>query len=221
MYILIDDRALVANGFMAGFEREGVSLTGFVPGEFCDWVEGAARQDLQAVEAFLIGDCGSRQGLPRFIREHSRAPLIAMNETPSLENTLEWFAAGVDDVVRKPVAIRELLARVEAIRRRVEAAQGHANIGPLRVFFDGRDPELEGNKIEFPRRERRILEYLVTNRGKRVTKSQLFNAVYGLFDDHVQESVIESHVSKLRKKLVACLGEDPIDSKRFLGYCLM
>ena len=131
------------------------------------------------------------------------------------------LAAGVDDVVRKPVAIRELLARVEAIRRRVEAAQGHANIGPLRVFFDGRDPELEGNKIEFPRRERRILEYLVTNRGKRVTKSQLFNAVYGLFDDHVQESVIESHVSKLRKKLVACLGEDPIDSKRFLGYCLM
>ena len=72
MYILIDDRALVANGFMAGFEREGVSLTGFVPGEFCDWVEGAGREDLQAVEAFLIGDCGSRQGLPRFIREYSR-----------------------------------------------------------------------------------------------------------------------------------------------------
>ena len=220
MYVLIDDRVIVANGFASGFEREGISLTGMQPGEFKDWVGTAGRQDLQAVEAFLIGDCASKQALPKLIREHSRAPLIAMNDTPSLDHTLELFAAGVDDVVRKPVAIRELLARVEAIRRRVEAAQGHANVGALRVFFDGRDPELDGKPFELPRRERRILEYLVSNRGKRVTKAQLFNAIYGIFDDEVQECVVESHVSKLRKKLVHCLGFDPIDSKRYLGYCL-
>ena len=220
MYVLIDDRVIVANGFESGFEREGISLTGMQPGEFREWMGSASDQDLRSVEAFLIGDCSSRKALPRIIREHSRAPLIAMNDTPSLENTLDLFAAGVDDVVRKPVAIRELLARVEAIRRRVESAQDHAEIGALRVYFDGRDPEIDGEAFELPRRERRILEYLVSNRGKRVSKAQLFNAIYGLFDDDVQECVVESHVSKLRKKLVQRLGHDPIDSKRYLGYCL-
>ena len=71
-----------------------------------------------------------------------------------------------------------------------------------------------------PRRECRILEYLVRNRGRRVTKTQIFNAVYGLFDENVDENVVESHISKLRKKLKHRLGYDPIDSKRYLGYCI-
>jgi DNA-binding response OmpR family regulator len=88
------------------------------------------------------------------------------------------------------------------------------------VFFDGRDPDIMGEALELPRRERRMLEYLVQHRGKRVTKSQIFNAVYGIFDEDVEEAVVESHMSKLRKKLRARLGYDPIDSKRYLGYCL-
>ena len=88
------------------------------------------------------------------------------------------------------------------------------------VFFDGRDPEIGGVALELPRRERRILEYLIANKGRRVTKTQIFNAIYGIFDENVEENVVESHVSKLRKKLRARLGYDPIDSKRFLGYCI-
>jgi DNA-binding response OmpR family regulator len=90
----------------------------------------------------------------------------------------------------------------------------------MRVYFDGRDPEVKGAALLLPRRERRILEYLVMNQSKRVTKSQIFNAIYGLFDEEVEEDVVESHISKLRKKLRHRLGYDPIDSKRYLGYCL-
>jgi DNA-binding response OmpR family regulator len=88
------------------------------------------------------------------------------------------------------------------------------------VFFNGSDPIVNGAPLSLPRRERRILEYLVINRGRRLTKAQIFNAVYGLFDDEVEENVIESHISKLRKKLRAQLGYDPIESQRFLGYML-
>ena len=94
----------------------------------------------------------------------------------------------------------------------------------MRIFMDGRDPEIDGQPLPLPRRERRILEYLASNRGRRVTKTQVFNAIYGIFDDEVEENVVESHISKLRKKLRERLGFDPIDSKRFLGYrldCLM
>lgn len=52
--------------------------------------------------------------------------------------------------------------------------------------------------LPLPRRERRILEYLVSNRGCRISKAQIFNYVYGLFSEDIDENVIDSHVSKLR-----------------------
>jgi len=143
-----------------------------------------------------------------------------MNESQCLEQTLLLFAAGVDDVVRKPIHVREILARVGAIRRRTESKPDHLILGEMRVYFDGRDPEVKGQVLALPRRERRILEYLVNNRGRRVSKSQIFNSIYGIFDDNVEENVVESHISKLRKKLRYLLGYDPIDSKRYLGYRL-
>jgi DNA-binding response OmpR family regulator len=90
----------------------------------------------------------------------------------------------------------------------------------IRVFLDGRDPEVAGRTLILPRRELRILEHLVGHQGKWLTKTQLFNAIYGLFDASFDENVIESHVSKLRKKLRDHLGFDPIESKRYMGYRL-
>ena len=221
MFVIVDEREIVTSGYTSRFKREGVSSTGFCPDEFREWVGSVAEPDLGAIEAFLLGDCKARETYPRMIRERSRAPVIAMNELHSLEQTLDLFAAGVDDVVRKPVHVREILARVGAIQRRAAPVKEQAAIvGEMKIFFDGRDPEIKGDTFPLPRRERRILEHLVVNRGKRVTKAQIFNAIYGLFDEHVEENVVESHMSKLRKKLRRKLGYDPIDSKRYLGYCL-
>lgn len=220
MFVIVDDREIVKTGYATSFDREGVASTGLRPDEFEEWVSGANKPDLQAVEAFLIGDCSNREAFPRLIRERCVAPVIALNDSPSLEQTLELFAAGMDDVVRKPVHVREIMARVGAIRRRKETSPEYKIVGEMRVYFDGRDPEVGGTALPLPRRERRILEYLVQNQSKRVTKTQIFNAIYGLFDDEVEEDVVESHISKLRKKLRHRLGYDPIDSKRYLGYCL-
>jgi two-component system, OmpR family, flagellar system response regulator FtcR len=221
MYIIVDERDLVTTGYASRFGQEGIASTGFRSGPFRDWVATAVEGDVQAIEAFLIGECPEREEIPRLIRRRSQAPVIAMNDAPSLEQTLGLFSAGVDDVVRKPVHVRELLARVHAIRRRAEARQEGATVGGIQVFFNGADPIVNGEVLTLPRRERRILEYLLINRGRRLTKAQIFNAVYGLFDDDVEENVIESHISKLRKKLRARLGYDPIDSQRFLGYLLV
>ncbi|WP_442754619.1 response regulator transcription factor [Methylocystis sp. JAN1] len=221
MFIIVDERDLVTNGYACRFGQEGIASTGFRPGQFRDWVASAGEGDVQAVEAFLIGECPEREEFPRIIRRRSPAPVIAMNDGPSLEQTLGLFSAGVDDVVRKPVHVREILARVHAIRRRAESRPDCATVGGIQVFFNGADPIVNGETLSLPRRERRILEYLLVNRGRRLTKAQIFNAVYGLFDDDVEENVIESHISKLRKKLRARLGYDPIDSQRFLGYLLV
>lgn len=221
MIVVVDERELVTAGFNSLFDREGVACTGFAPDDFDEWVTSAREDDLRSVSAFLIGDCREGSVSPRQIRGRTGAPVIALSEHNSLENTLKLFESGVDDVVRKPVHIREILARIGAIRRRAETEPDYTEVGRMRIFMDGRDPEIDGQPLPLPRRERRILEYLAANSGRRVTKSQVFNAIYGIFDDEVEENVVESHISKLRKKLRERLGHDPIESKRFLGYRLV
>ncbi|RIY01887.1 DNA-binding response regulator [Aureimonas flava] len=219
MIVVVDNRELVTNGYKSLFGTEGVSSAGFGVDEFRDWVETASDNDLSAVEAFLLGDFPERGAFTRLVRSRSTAPMIALAEAKALNSTLDLFAAGIDDVVAKPVHVKEILARVGAIRRReVAVDRAKTVVDEICVFADGRDAEVAGQPMVLPRRERRILEYLVANKGRRVSKQQLFSAIYGIFDENVEENVIESHISKLRKKLKMRLGYDPVSSKRYLGY---
>lgn len=221
MYIVVDDRQMVTSGYVASFEREGVSSLGLYADEFSEWLEAASESDLEAVQGFLLGTFEERVSCAGSIRRHSKAPIIALSDVRSLEETLELFTAKFDDVVRKPVHVREILARSEAIWRRVNEDLGKKNQSGndrLKVFFDGRDPEVDGAPLALPRRERHILEYLVRKKGHRLTKKQIFNAVYGIYSEEVEDSVVEGHISKLRKKLRQRLGYDPIDAKRYIGY---
>ena len=135
MYIIVDDRDIVTGGYASSFDREGVTTTGIDPGEFGDWLSKASESDVEAVEAFLIGECSGRDQLPRLIRERSKAPVICLRERPSLDDTLGLFAAGVDDVLRKPVHVREILARVGAIARRSLPETRDVSIGDLTRLF--------------------------------------------------------------------------------------
>lgn len=221
MIVIVDERSSVTEGYVSWFDREGVSATGFSSEEFSSWIKSLSDPDLRAIEAFLLGDCPERNAIARLVRGRSRAAVIAMNDSKSLEETLELFSSGVDDVVRKPVHVREILARIKAIKGRFQSDDQCVMVGEIRVFPDGRDPVVGGEVMSLPRRERRILEYLVSNKGCRVNKTQIFNYVYGLFSEDIDENVVESHISKLRKRLRHRLGYDPIESQRYLGYRLM
>ena len=234
MYFLVDPRDTVKAGYKASFEREGISSFALMPDEFLSWLRAASSSDVDAIQGFLLGDFEERAKCAGVIRKQSCAPIIALADLRSLEQTVELLEAGIDDVLPKPVHVREILARSEAIWRRVNAAQGASQapageaetgtggeagvVERLKVFHDGRDPEIDGVPLFLPRRERHILEYLVRNRGRRLTKTQVFNVVYGVYSNGVEESVIEGHVSKLRKKLAERLGHDPIEAKRYMGY---
>ncbi|PVB62711.1 response regulator transcription factor [Labrenzia sp. 011] len=221
MFIIVDSREIVTAGYASAFEREGYASLELHPSEILDWLEITSAQDLSSVDAILLGESEERTGFVSSIRSRCpEAQIVALQDTASLESTLELFSAGMDDVLRKPVHVREIIARVGAFRRRITARNSSVGTGAIEVFFDGRDPLVGGEVMELPRRERRILEYLVKNKGRRVTKTQIFNAVYGVMNDGVDECVVESHISKLRKKLRKKLGYDAIESTRYIGYML-
>lgn len=219
MLVLVDSRELVIDGFSSLFKREGVCISGMAPQEFKDWFVCLSKTDLNMIEAVLIGDCVERIPLGILIASRLNVPLFALIDAHRLEETLRLFDNGFDDVLRKPVHVREILARTRMVRQRRDIMAKIECTAGLKVFLDGRGPEFDGIAIELPRRERRILEVLFLNAGRRISKAQLFSAVYGLDDETIEETVIESHISKLRKKLKSFLGYDPIDSQRYLGYC--
>lgn len=222
MIVIVDDRNLVTDAFRSSFDREGIPAAGFSGGDFEGWVEAAANEDVMAINAFLIGQCSRPDILARVIKRRTAAAVIAMKDHKTLASTLELFAVGVDDVISKPCHVREILARIEAISRRAGVEkEPRGSASAIRIYRDGRDPLVCDEPLPLPRRELRILEFLVANQSRRVTKSQIFNTVYGLFDQEIDENVIESHISKLRRRLRGRLGYDPIDSKRHLGYRLV
>ena len=180
MIIIVDDRDALGEVDTLGFGREGISTEGLAASDFHDWVRTAPEPELAAVEAFVLGECSDRRNFPNIIKQRSRAPVLALIGARSLQETLDLFASGVDDVIGNPTHIHEILARIKAIKRRAAVEAEGTVSGGIRVFGDGRDPEVAGEQMHLPRRERRILEYLVSNKGRRVTKTQIFNFVYGL-----------------------------------------
>ncbi len=222
MIVVVDKRSEVAEAYKSTISREGVAAISFDPEDFMAWFRSSDEIDLAAIEGFVLGDFDLRENMTKAIKSRASTPAIMLNDATALETTLKLFQAGADDVVRKPVHAREIIARIFAIRRRNthEAAPMLMN-EDLVIFGDGRDPLVNGKVIMLPRRERRILEYLASCRGRRISRSQIFSAIYGVHDEGFEESVVESHISKLRKKLRAALGYDPIDTQRFLGYQLV
>lgn len=221
MFIVVDERHAVGTEYVDGFGELGVSALSLRAAEFQAWLGATA--GLDQVQGFVLGEYDDRPRFTATIRSLTQAPIIALNETRSLEQTLDLFTAGIDDVVRRPVHVREILARAAAIRRRANRTEGQAapaqdKAGRLTVYADGRDPEIDGHSLMLPRRERHILDYFARNRGRQLSRLQIFNAVYSNHDSDVEESVVEGHISKLRKKLRMRLGYDPIEAKRLAGY---
>ncbi|MCB1439070.1 MAG: response regulator transcription factor [Nitratireductor sp.] len=229
MILFADSRGLVVDSYRKQFERVGETIVQLRDEELIEWLEMATQPEVSAVEAILVGEtvCGSCD-MAR-LRELVNAPVIALLDARNLQKLIALYKQGVDDVVNKPVHCEELVVRIAAIKKRMlqvpTPGQATSEIeeeagGRIVLAFDGSDPIVDGSTLNLPRRERRILEYLASVNGRRVTKAQLFNAIYGLCDEDIDENVIESHISKLRKKLRSVLGEDPINSKRYLGYQL-
>ncbi len=220
MIVILDERVSVREGYVSCFAREGVAAIAIDTNEFVEWFEGIDHADVVAIEGFMIGKGCGLHLFPKLIVRRTPAPIISVVDERSLKETLAMFSAGVDDVVSKPIHVREILVRLTAVRERSARAVRPESRGEIQIFADGRDPIVGGAVMLLPRRERRILECLATNEGAWFTKGQIFRRVYGIFDDEFDESVIESHISRLRKRLREKLSTDPIESRRYLGYRL-
>lgn len=147
-------------------------------------------------------------------------PVIVLTARGSIEERVNGLDVGADDYLTKPFAVEELLARVRAIMRRpAKVVPMVARVGRLEFSLDNREARIDGTLLDLPRRELLVLETLVRRQGRTVLRSVLEEAVY-TFDDEIQSNALDSHISRLRRKLADAEADVEIHGIRGVGYLI-
>lgn len=150
----------------------------------------------------------------------SSIPVIILTAQSAVADRVQGLDRGADDYLVKPFAVEELVARVRALLRRPPVvAPLVARLGRLAFSLGDMEARVDGELLDLPRRELLVLEALVRRQGRTVLRRMLCEAVYG-FDDEIQSNALDSHVSRLRKKLSDAVAGVEIHGVRGVGYLL-
>lgn len=147
-------------------------------------------------------------------------PIIVLSAKGEVLDRVAGLDEGADDYLIKPFALDEMFARIRAIRRRpAELGEEEIRVGALVFDLTNEEATVRGIRLDLARRELLVLGSLVKRRGRTVQREALDQAVYG-FDDDVQSNTLDSHVSRLRRKLFEAGAGIEIHAIRGVGYLL-
>lgn len=148
-----------------------------------------------------------------------RSSVLFLTALGGVDDRVEGLEAGGDDYISKPFAFSELLARVNAIARRPPLREKETNlkVGDLEMDLIARTVRRRGDLIEMQPREFRLLEVLMRNRGRVVTRTMLLERVWDFHFDP-KTTVVETHISRLRAKIDRPYGAELIHTVRGTGY---
>lgn len=218
--LIVEDEASFSEALSYTLQKEGydvvVSEDGFEAVEVFD-KEGA---DLVLLDLMLPGQPGTE--VCRQIRLRSKVPVIMLTAKDSEIDKVVGLELGADDYVTKPYSSRELLARVRAVlRRHTEPEFDDSSTivaGPVRMDIERHIVEVAGRMVNLPLKEFELLEILIRNAGRVLTRGQIIDRVWG--SDYVGDTkTLDVHVKRLRSKIEA----DPAKPRllvtvRGLGY---
>jgi two-component system response regulator RegX3 len=162
----------------------------------------------------------------RTIRTTSNVPIIMLTAKDAEIDKVVGLELGADDYVTKPYSSRELIARIKAVLRRGVAEDGSIQeqdlmeVGPVRLNIGKHQVSVNGSPVSLPLKEFELLEFLMRNSGRVLTRSQLIDRVWG-GDYYGDTKTLDVHIKRLRAKI----EDDPanpvlIQTIRGLGYKL-
>lgn len=155
--------------------------------------------------------------------EGNQTPVLFLTTMNGIDDRVAGLEGGGDDYLTKPFAFSELLARVNAITRRADLArQGEPTslqVSDLKMDLIRRKVQRGSKSIELQAQEFRLLEYLMRNVGRVVTRTMLLQNVWDLHFDP-RTNIVETHISRLRSKVDRGHGAELIHTLRGAGYIL-
>lgn len=150
-----------------------------------------------------------------------QTPVLMLTAKGDIDDKVKGLNLGADDYLAKPFSLSELLARVRALIRRGKTGNPVIEIGNLRLNTISREVTRNGVPLVLTAKEFALLEFLLHNRGRVVSRFTLAEHVWGdNFDPFSMSNFIDVHMSKLRKKLNAPEEESMIKTVRGVGYLI-
>lgn len=221
--LLVEDEESLSDPLAYQLGREGYEVTVADDGPSAVAEFDRTGADLVLLDLMLPGLPGTE--VCRQLRARSNVPVIMVTAKDSEVDVVVGLELGADDYVTKPYSSRELLARIRAVLRRrggevEEVEPGSLEAGPVRMDVERHVVTLDGKPVSLPLKEFDLLEVLLRNAGRVLTRGQLIDRVWGA--DYVGDTkTLDVHVKRLRAKI----EEDPGSPRRLvtvrgLGYKL-
>jgi DNA-binding response OmpR family regulator len=149
--------------------------------------------------------------------EGKAVPIIMLTSRGTRDDIVTGLDFGADDYLPKPCDYRELVARIRALGRRNSLQKGTETIeiGRLKIDLQNHSASLDGKPVELSKREFELLLYFARNAGNTISKQDLAERVWGIYDAFADQKIVEVYIGYLRKKIPNC-----IVTKKGYGYAL-
>ena len=211
--LVVEDEALLSRQLVAALEQAGYAVDGAQDGENAEFLGRTEQYDAVVLDLGLPKIDGLTV-LGRWREAGVTVPVLVLTARGSWHETVQGMDGGADDYVAKPFQMEELLARLRALIRR---AGGQAN-PEFRCGGVTLDPRLakvtlDGVQVKLTSHEFRVLSYLMHQRGRVVSQSELSEHIYAQDLDR-DSNTVEVFIARLRRKL----GSSIIETVRGLGY---
>ncbi len=218
--LLVEDEIALSDplSFLLGREGYDVEVAADGPSAITAFDRNGA--DLVLLDLMLPGLPGTE--VCREIRTRSTVPIIMLTAKDSEVDIVVGLELGADDYVTKPYSTRELLARIRAVlRRRIEVEDFDEAVvegGRVRMDVDRHTVEVDGAVVPMPLKEFELLELLMRNAGRVLTRGQLIDRVWGS-DYFGDTKTLDVHIKRIRSK-IELAPSDPVQlvTVRGLGY---
>ncbi len=218
--LLVEDEIALSDPLSFLLEREGYEVEVAADGPSAITAFDRSEPDMVLLDLMLPGLPGTE--VCREIRSRSTVPIIMLTAKDSEIDIVVGLELGADDYVTKPYSTRELLARIRAVlRRRTEIDDYDEAIlegGRVRMDVDRHTVEVDGTSIPMPLKEFELLELLMRNPGRVLTRGQLIDRVWGS-DYFGDTKTLDVHIKRIRSKIEQQPSE-PVQlvTVRGLGY---
>jgi two-component system phosphate regulon response regulator PhoB len=218
--LIIEDERAIREMIRFALEREGHDVLEAEDARNAAEVLASERPDLMVVD-WMLPDVSGIELIRRFRRDEvlRDVPVIMLTARGEESDKVKGLESGADDYMTKPVAIRELNARIKALLRRSRDFREEEVLqqGPLRLDLASHQLYVENAPVHLGQTEYKLLQFFMTHAGRVYSRAQLLDFVWGR-NVYVEERTVDVHILRLRKALKPSGLESMIQTVRGAGY---
>ena len=213
--LVVEDEPTLAKQLRTTLEGAGYAVDSAADGEDGHYLGSTENYDAVILDLGLP-EVDGLTVLDRWRKEGRVTPVLVLTARDSWSDKVAGLDAGADDYLAKPFQTEELIARLRALIRRASGnASSELTAGGVRLDTRSGRVTLDGEPVKLTAQEFKLLSYLMHNKGKMVSRTELIEHIYDQDFDR-DSNTIEVFITRIRKKL----GADLISTTRGLGYSL-